>query len=190
MNGLQDPALDAVLESYLLDSGSEGALATYLGRYPQFSAELIDLAHQSRRVLPDETPELDAAGCASVSAVLADVLAAWPAASESRHLFANLRPADYGRLSETLKVPRQVIGAIKDGLAIPASIPSGWLRRFAGELGGTVTELLASIGRGREAASYKSEDRPEQREPVAFEQILIEAKVDDARRAEIMSDKD
>ena len=181
------PTLDAVLESYMLDSGTEGALSSYLQRYPQFSVELIDLAHQAQRLSTDEQPPLDAAALVSIDAIRRIALAAWPQEAAQRNLFAELRPADYGRVSRVLGVPRQVIGAVKDGLAITSSIPTGWLQRFAEELGGTVSELLASIGVGQRAASYKSEERPETKEAVAFEQILIEAKVDERRRAEIMS---
>lgn len=186
MNGTV-PTLDAVLESYMLDADVEGALTSYLRRYPQFALELVDLAHQSRRAPSDGQAELDAQALASIEAVTTRALAAWPQAEGRRNLFADLRPADYGRLSNALGVPRQVIGAVKDGLAIGTSIPTGWLQRLAEELGGTASQLLASIGVGPRAASYKSEERPEAKEAVAFEQILIEAKVDEKRRAEIMS---
>ena len=181
------PTLDAVLESYMLDAGSEGALPSYLKRYPQFSLELIDLAHQARRSPTDEPAKLDASALTSIEAMTKRVVAAWPQAEGQRNLFAELRPADYGRLSSALGVPRQVIGAVKDGLAITSTIPRGWLQRFAEELGGTVTELVASFGVRQLAASYKSEERPALKQAVAFEQILIEARVDEKRRTEIMS---
>lgn len=183
-----DVTLDAVLESYMLEADNEGTLATYLTRYPQFAIQLLDLAHQSQRVLSDEIPELDAAGSRAVDAALAAAIQGWPSTIGSRDLFADLKPADYGRLSGALGVPRQVLGAVRDGLAIVETIPHGWLRRFAEALNGSTDDLLASIGGRRPAASYKSEERPAEPRPVPFSQILVEAKVSEERRAEIMSD--
>lgn len=186
----EEPTLDAVLEAFMMDAHQDGALATYLQRHPQFSLELIDLSHEMHRAPADEPPPLDHAARTSMDAVVARVLEAWPVREGARNLFAELRPADYGRVSKTMGVPRGVIGAVKDGLAIWSTIPRKWLARLAAALGGTVDELRASIGGASPQASYKSETRPERKDPVPFEQLLIEARVDDARRAEIMEDGD
>lgn len=185
-----EPTLEAVLEAFLLDAHEEGALATYLRRHPGFSLELIDLAHHARRVEPDAPRAIDQAAQAAVDALTAQVLAAWPVTAERRNLFAELRPSDYGRISTTMGVPRGVIGAVKDGLAIWSSIPSGWLKRLAEALRGSIDELHDSIRQQTAHASFKADARPEQGEPVEFEQLLIEARVDDERRAEIMAERD
>ncbi|VVT24042.1 conserved hypothetical protein [Sphingomonas sp. EC-HK361] len=186
----EEPTLDAVLEAFMMDAHQDGALATYLQRHPQFSLELIDLSHEMHRIPADEPLPLDHAARTSIDAVVARVLDTWPMQEGPRNLFAELRPADYGRVSTTMGVPRGVIGAVKDGLAIWSTIPGKWLARLAAALGGTVDELRASIGGASPQASYKSEARPERKEPVPFEQLLIEARVDEARRAEIMDDGD
>lgn len=183
-----DPTLDAVLESFLLEADVHGALATYVHRFPHFALELVDLSHDAHRTPVDDPQPLDSAALATIRTLTDGVLDGWPTQGKARNLFAELRPADYGRVSTAMGVPRGVIGAIKDGLAIWASIPQRWLRRLADALGGTVEELRGSIGPGRAQASFKSEARPEQKEPVTFKQLLVEANVDETHIARIMED--
>ena len=185
-----NPTLDAVLESFLLEADTHGSLATYVQRFPQFALELVDLSHEARRTPADDPRPLDAAAMAAIHALTNDALAAWPSDGQARNLFADLRPADYGRISSVMGVPRGVIGAIKEGLAIWASIPQRWLARLADALGGSVEDLRGSVGYGRTQASFKSEVRPERREPVTFEQLLKEARVDGTLIARIMEDID
>ena len=181
--------LNDVLEAYMLDSDETGALARYLSHYPQYASELLALAHQAAQVLSDDTRAPDAATRASIEAAVAQLMRAWPSPAVSDNPFAAMEPADFRRVSKILEVPIQVIGAIRDGLAIPTSIPSGWLRRLAQTMGTSVADLMRSMGKtAQPAASFKSEARPEVKEPVPFERILIDAKVDPAKRAEIMSD--
>lgn len=185
-----DPTLDAVLESYLLVAHEDSALAGYLKRFPQFALDLVDLSHETQRMLEDDPRPLDPTALASIQAMADAAVAGWPADGRARNLFAELRPADYGRVANAMGVPRGVIGGIKDGLALWASIPGRWLGRLAEALGGTVDELRDSIGTSRAQASFKSEARPETKEPVTFEQLLVEARVDPARIAQIMEEDD
>lgn len=181
------PELEDVLEAFMLDADEQGALARYLSDYPQYRAQLLDLAHQMRSVLPDELPPLGEPCQQAIRRGWEQLSAAWPAAE--RNLFADLAPADYGRVAKELSVPRQVLSGIRDGRVLTPTIPNGFMRRLAEALRGTVEDLASSIGGTRSLApSYKSEQRPEARAAVSFEQALIEARVPEAERQRLLAD--
>jgi hypothetical protein len=185
------PSRDDVLESFLLESDETDALQRYLRDYPAFAVELIDLAHQMRREIPDIVESFTPEERAAIDTALRVVGNAWPAApAGSQDLFAVLGPADYGRLSATLDVPRQVVAAIRNRRAIPDTIPRGFLRRMAEALNGSIDDLLFSMGARSLAASFKAVDRLAAVEPVSFEQILIDARVPEERRLAIMAERD
>lgn len=185
------PSRDDVLESFLIDSHEAGALLRYLRAYPAFAVELIDLVHEMRRDIPDAAEAFTQEERAAIDAAVRVAGSAWPAApAGSQDLFAVLGPADYGRLSATLDVPRQVVAAIRNRRAIPETIPRGFLRRMADALNGSVDDLLFSMGARSLAASFKAVERPASVAPVSFEQILIEARVPEERRRAIMAERD
>ncbi|WP_404790616.1 hypothetical protein [Altericista sp. CCNU0014] len=69
-------------------------------------------------------------------------------------------------------------------------MPTPFLERLASALNSTVESLkdaLALPPTPKLAQSYKADDRPEVREPVTFEQILIEADVPPDPRALLMT---
>lgn len=189
MSAAVQPELEDVLEAFMLDASEEGALAQYLSDYPQFAGALLRLAHEIRRDPPDEDPPLDAGGRAAIEAGWAEIDAAWPA--ESRNLFAGRSPTEYGRVAAELRVPRQLISAMRDGRILVETVPRGFLRRLAAALGGTLDDLIASLGaRPALARSYKSEERPAAKQPVPFEVGMVEARVPEERRSEILADVD
>ena len=181
------PELEDVLEAFILDAEEQGALAQYLSDYPQFGAELLDLAHQMARVEPDELPPLGQPCQEAVRKGWETLSATWPAAE--RNLFADLVPADYGRVASELKVPRQVLAGIRDGRVLLPTIPAGFMRRLAQLLRGSVEDLALSIrGTPALARSYKSEQRPEAGAAISFEQALIEARVSEDERKRLLAD--
>ena len=181
------PDLEDVLEAFMLDAEEQGALARYLGDYPQYKAELVDLAHQMGHAEPDELPPLGDQCKAVIRKGWETLSAAWP--TTDRNLFVSLSPADYGRVAKELSIPLQVLAAIRDGRARLESIPAGFMRRLAAALHGSVEELGASFGNELAAArSYKSEQRPETSAPVSFEQLLIAARVPEAERERLLAD--
>ncbi|GAB7551940.1 hypothetical protein NRB_14410 [Novosphingobium sp. 11B] len=184
--------LEQVLEAFLLDRDGTTTVQRYVAQYPQFALELLDLEFEAARPLDDEPRMLGANERAVVDGALDKASVIWPAqAPGSRDLFAVLGPADYGRLSKSLNVPRQVIAAIRNRRAIPETIPGGFLRRMADALEGSVADLLASMGAGPTlAAQYKATGAVAVQSPIPFEQILIEAQVPPERRAQIMADLD
>lgn len=186
MSPVEQPALEDVLEAFMLDYGREAALADYLHAYPQYSAELVDLAHEMAAPLPDEQPPLDEPCREAIQKGWEQLRAAWP--QTKRNLFAGLSPADYGRIAEEVNVPRQILAAIRDGGIIIASIPASFMKRLGAALSGTVEELGASVGAGRLQAQYKSRERPEAKPPVTFEQALIDARVPEEQRAHLLAD--
>lgn len=185
------PLLDDVLESFMLDCSEPNALKRYVALYPDYALALVDLAHNIAGPTSDEPMPLDAAERSILDDAVASAASSWPAeAAGTRDLFVMLGPADYGRVSAELGVPRQVVAAVRNRRAIPDTIPRGFLRRMATALGGTIDDLLASIGAAPvAAASYKAVEQPAAAAAVTFEQILIDARVSPERRAEIMADQ-
>lgn len=186
------PTLDDVLESFLLDSAEPAAVRRYLTAYPDHALDLLDLLHQLQLSPVDDIGALGPIEQAAVERALTKVGDVWPvAAPGERDVFALLGRAAYAELARTLDVPLQVIAAVRNRRAIPSTIPSGFLRRMATALNGSVDDLLFSIGAPRAAtSSYKSVDRPTLQEPVPFERILIDARVSDERRLAILADRD
>ena len=82
------PELEDVLEAFMLDAEEQGALARYLGDYPQYKAELLELAHQMGHAEPDELPPLGEPCKAVIRKGWESLSAAWPATD--RNLFASL----------------------------------------------------------------------------------------------------
>ena len=181
------PELEDVLETFMLDADEQGALARYLSDYPQFKAELLDLAHQMARDEPDELPPIGDPCKDAIRRGWEKLSASWPATD--RNLFADLSPADYGRVAKELSVPRQILAAIRDGRVLVPTIPAGFMRHLADALRGSVEELASSIG-GRTASvrSYKSEQRPESAAAVSFEQALMDARVPEDERKRLLAD--
>lgn len=185
-SGLQ-PVLEDVLEAFMLDAEDEGALARYLDDYPQYRAELLDLAHQMDSVVPNELPPLDQPCRDAIARGWDRLRTAWPA--DERNLFADLSPADYARVAGELSIPRQVLAGIRDGRILAETIPGRFMRQLAQSLRGTLGELGASIGVGPALAqSYKSEERPERSAAISFEQALIDARVPEDQRQRLLAD--
>ena len=186
------PMLDDVLESFLLESTEPNALQRYLEAYPDYARDLVDLAHAIALEPVDETLVLGPNERLSIERAVEKASAAWPAEAVGQHdLFAALGPSAYGKLARELAVPLQVVAAVRNRRAIPDTIPRGFLRRMASALSGTIDDLLFSIEVPRAVASnYKATERPVAQAPVPFEQILIEARVPEERRLEILADHD
>jgi hypothetical protein len=181
------PELEDVLEAFMLDADEQGALARYLGDYPQYKAELLDLAHQMGSAEPDELPPIGDPCKAVIRKGWETLSTAWPTADRS--LFASLAPADYGRVARELSIPLQVLAAIRDGRVLLETIPAGFMRRLASSLNGSLEQLRASFGGELAAArSYKSEQRPEASAPISFEQLLIAARVPETERERLLAD--
>lgn len=181
------PELEDVLEAFMFDADEQGVLVRYLSDYPQFKAELLDLAHQMGSVEPDELPPLGDACKAVLRKGWETLSAARPATN--RNLFADLSPADYGRVAKELSIPRQVLAAIRDGRVLLPSVPAAFLRRLAETLHGNLEELASSISAKPAAArSYKSEQRPEASVAISFEQLLVEARVPEEERERLLAD--
>ena len=181
------PELEDVLEAFMLDAEEQGALARYLGDYPQYKAELLELAHQMRHAEPDELPPLGEPCKAVMRKGWESLSAAW--AATDRNLFASLSAADYGRVAKELSIPLQVLAAIRDGRVLLESIPAAFMRRLAASLNGSPEQLRASFGGELAAArSYKSEQRPKASAAVSFEQLLIAARVPETERERLLAD--
>lgn len=182
------PELEDVLEAFMLDADEQGSLARYLSDYPQFKAELLDLAHQMGSVEPEELPTIGEPCKEAIQRGWEKLSAAWPVSD--RNLFVDLSPADYGRVAKEVSVPRQVLAAIRDGRVLVPTIPQGFMRQLAAALRGSVEELTSSIGGTPVLArSYKSERRPEAGGAVSFEQTLINARVPEDERQHLLADQ-
>ena len=101
------PALDDVLESFMLDMHMDGALARYIEAYPQFALQLVDVA-ALKYAEPDDATDLGTAALEQVSRRLTGVAALWPPVpAGGRDLFATLKPASLsaGSSSSSTSIP-------------------------------------------------------------------------------------
>lgn len=175
---------DDVLDGFAAEPVHDRAtLERYLGLYPQFANELLDLVAELRRTYEDEADELS-------SKDLQRIETAWRAynATGVESVLSSLSVDRLREVSRTLRVPRQVISGFREGRVILSTVPSGFLRRLAGLIGTTVESL--GMTAAAPARSYKSDVKPEVAQAISFEQLLIDAGMTEEQRAKILSDRD
>lgn len=179
------PSRDDVLDAFAVEpSQDRTTLERYLQAYPQFAGELIDLSRELARVPRDH--DLTEADHALIDK-------AWQLHAQAASVqdpFAHLSPAELRDVANRLAVPRQVITAFREHRVLLASVPAQFQQHLAQALNSTVDVLRAALSAPRvdlAAHSYKADHKPSADQAVTFERLLVDAGVDDARRAELLS---
>lgn len=194
-----DTDLDDVLESFALEAeGDATALARYLRDYPQYALALVDLSHEMAQSMPDEAAPLSPRDETQIASAWTRFAASVPtkmdaAQGQPASVFDGRSAAEMKTLAATLGVPRQVVAAVRDRRVLVDTIPKGFLARMAAGIDAQLEDLIASIRGVRSATlapSYKADSRPVLSSQVTFEQILIDAGVNEAARAGILAELD
>ncbi len=183
-------SLDDVLDSFAVepDHGRE-TLEAYLRDHPEYAQEILDLSRTLSEPIREVVHPLPAEDLTLIEATLAKHFNS--RATSTLDPFAALTVENFRRIARDLGVPRQVVSAFRERKVVTGSIPRPFLERFAEMLGTTVARFAAFLdARSHQTPvhSHKSDTKPTDREPVAFEQLLIDAAVSKDDRAKLMED--
>jgi hypothetical protein len=166
----QKPTREEILDAFSMEAEhGRLTLERYLGAYPEFAADLVDLSRElARSELNDDGP-LSPRDEALIEA-------AWRG-----------HEAALGRTGRLTAAP---VETFREGKVIVSTVPRPFLAKLAATLDATVDQLLQELDGAAlsGARSYKADQKPQANEAASFEQILIDAGVDETRRAELMAE--
>lgn len=183
--------LQDILDAFAMEeTHAKATLDRYLTAYPQYAGELIDL---SRELIQAPQPEgmLSPADLDMIDAGWLKHSAAQP--KPSADPFAALSPTRSREIAVELGIPRQVVTSFRERRIQPASVPRGFMRRFAKALAISADDLFAWLSPPPAAAfarSYRSDTQPDAATQLSFERVLIDAGVSDDDRARLLVDVD
>lgn len=181
--------LEDILDAFAMeDAHAKATLDRYLKTYPQFAGELIDLSRELMQAGPADE-ELSAADLALIDAGWVKHAAAQPKAVTDP--FAALSPTRSREIATEMGVPRQVVTSFRERRIQPASVPRGFLRRFADAVAISPDDLFAWLSPPPAAAfarSYRADVQPTAATQVSFEQVLIDAGVSEDERVRLLAD--
>lgn len=183
--------LEDVLNAFAMEeTHAKATLDSYLTAYPQYAGELIDLSRELMHALSAKD-ELSGADLAMIDAGWLKHAAAQPKSVADP--FATLSPTRSREIAVEMGIPRQVVTSFRERRIQPASVPRGFLRRFAGALSISADDLSAWLSPAPAAAfarSYRSDAQPGAAAQLSFEHVLIDAGVSDDDRARLLADVD
>jgi hypothetical protein len=177
-----------VLNAFAVESSHDrSTLERYLAEFPQYAVEIAHLSHELSRATATAT-RLSAKDRVAIDE-------SWKQYSSSSsvlpvNIFAALSVPQLRDLASRLGVPRQIVTAFREHRVIVSSIPERFLARVATALDTSVDQITAALSLPLEAGcvrSHKADEKPIMAPPATFEQLLIDAKVPDQKRAELMA---
>ena len=202
---IPSPTREEVLDAFAVEPNpGRETLERYLRAYPALAADLVDLARELSRPIPQDAAPLSAEDSARVDAawlrhraVVARGASAAPLAvpSEVRSPavdpFASLAIDDLRRVARELGVPRQVVTAFRERRVDIASVPGAFLARLASALHSTREVIAATLSQPAGLSpgwSYKADTKPSADDRIPFERLLRDAGVADTERDALLRD--
>lgn len=193
---MSEPDRADVLEEFALEAEHDSrALERYIERYPDLAIDLVDVARELMRPVPSKPKPLSLSETALVEAYWHRYSTGAPAPAATA-VEAAASPVLRGRpiqdmrdIAKKLGLPRQVITALRQGRVIFATLPERFLDMLATAAGTTVDATRAELNLPRpltSAGSFKADKKLSQLEQVSFEQILIDANVDEGTRRRLL----
>lgn len=188
--GPSRPSCDDVVAAFTMeaDVGVE-TLGRYLREYPEHAEELLDVSRELGRIQPLSEAELSPEESALVGRAWQRHWLAMPVGGVDP--FATLTTPDIRRVANVVGLPRQVLTAFRERRVIPTSVTSRFLNELAIAMGSSLETLrvwIETAALAPTARAYMSEDKPQVRDKVSFERILIDAGVPPEKRAELLAD--
>lgn len=185
-----------VLEEFALAAEADPrALERYIRNYPDLATDLVDLAREFLRVRASAPEPLSRAEEQLVDDYWQRYSSGAPVPVGSQPVIKpgpvlNGRPvSDMRAIAQKLGLPRQVIAALRQGRVLFATLPGSFLDMLADAAGASTealrAELRASTPVGP-AGSFKADGKLSATGQVPFEQVLIEAGVDEDQRRELL----
>lgn len=189
-----EPDRADVLEEFALEAEHDPqALERYIERYPDLAIDLVDAARELMRPVPTNPKPLSRSEEALVDAYWQRYATGAPAATPVE---AAASPVLQGRpiqdmrdIANKLGLPRQVLTALRQGRVIFATLPERFLDLLATAAGATIDAVRAELNVARplaSAGSFKADKKLSPSKQVSFEQILIDANVDEATRQRML----
>lgn len=185
------PSRESVLDAFAVENDpGRSTLERYLGVYPEYAGELIDLSRELSREVFDDTAPLSDADQALIDAAWLQHSKAVPGATADP--FAALTVDDWRTVAQRLDLPRQVVTSLRERRISLASIPRRFLAMLAEAMRSSVAQLESSWGSAQLVGgrSYKADDKPTAGEQVTFEEVLIDAGVPADKRARLLAEAD
>ncbi len=162
MTSLQDVLQELVAT---VDRPDEVALEDFVGRYPQFAAELTDFAVEW--VLQETLEATEPTGEPAASAVpeamrrFRDTLAEHQAPAADP--FADSSPADLARIAGALRLDKTILAKLRDRKIVAETVPDTLLEGLCGELAiqpQVMAAHLAAPARLHAGVSFKAAAPP------------------------------
>lgn len=168
-----------VMNAFAMDFEPKTDILTqYLADYPQFAADLVDLARELSREVDEDLP-LSVQELAAISAKM-DRLRESTVTVET---LQTASPKIFAAAAKALGLPIQVGVAIRERRIDVATLPSRFLTRLANELQTSVTVIQSFLllpAQVSSVRSNKSDDKPALAEKAPLERLLREAGMDEA----------
>lgn len=191
-----EPDRADVLEEFAIEVEQDPqALERYIERYPDLAIDLVDIAREVMRPVPANPKPLSRSESALVDAYWhryssgAPAAAAAPVEAAAGPVLQGRPIQDMRDIANKLGLPRQVITALRQGRVIFATLPERFLDLLATAAGATIDTVRAELSVSRplaSAGSFKADKKLSQPKQVSFEQILIDANVDEATRQRLL----
>jgi hypothetical protein len=195
MNKPTDP--EAVLYAFAVEASHDrSTLERYLKQYPELAEELIDLSSELR--LNETLPSEPTSGQADLG-----LDGAWkeflgckpeqPATSGAADLFGRYKGQAFVNLATTLNIPRSILTALRDGLVDPASIPKGFISRFANATTTPFNTVKESLSRSQEASvalAFKSDVKPGHQGQTTFRKLIQNTEMTEEQRLLLLRECD
>ncbi|WP_068083756.1 hypothetical protein [Novosphingobium rosa] len=178
---------DEILMEYAVEPVHDReTLERYLRRWPEHANALIDLSREISRPIDAAEEAMPAEDIERLGRLLAGAPAT--ASRAVANPLARLSREKRAALPGLLRVPSTVVLAFRECRIILTTVPDRFMRRFAAALETTVDELRAGLAvpAPKVARAFKADAKPVAGGQVSFEQILIDALVSEADRAELL----
>lgn len=188
-------SLDEVMFAFSVEPQQNATtLARYLKAYPQFAADLVDLAHEldlSASFGPSDAPLEDEAKAQAAWLQYAAVRPTAVASAAAQGLFDPIKGKAFVALVNALGVPRSVLVALRDRLVAPSSIPDAFVRRLASAMNSTadvVQRYLSLPPMASAAVNFKADQKPAVQNQVTFKDLLDSTDLTEEQRSALQKD--
>lgn len=152
-------------------------LKQYLADYPQFAADLVDLARELSRQVDEDLP-LSVQELAAISAKMGRLRES----AVTVEMLQTASPKIFAAAAKALGLPMQVGVAIRERRIDVATLPNRFLERLANSLQTSVSVVQSFLLLPAQASALranKSDDKPALAEKVSLERLLREAGMDE-----------
>lgn len=189
MTSSPQPSSDDVLYAFSVEPAhGRETLERYINLYPTHADQLVDLARELER----DIRQVESPLSVEEAAIIAAARRRRPMSRRQvvPDPFASLSPVDARTVAQRLGVPRQVVTAFRERRVSRSSVPALFLSRMAEALGvGLIGFAEAVFGPAAPTVrSYKADGKPGEAATTTLEQVLVDAGVSEARRAELLAE--